>query len=107
MGVRGQPTAQIERVADGLVRLGWIERSLDSVRLTSRGLEEARQMIRKHRLWELYLTMKLDIESDRVHRDAEQMEHALTEETVAEIERVLGHPRVDPHGRPIPPGRPA
>ena len=59
-------------------------------------------MVRKHRLWELYLTRRLELPSDHVHRPAEAMEHALDATAVAELERLLGHPTHDPHGRPIP-----
>ncbi len=60
-------------------------------------------MVRKHRLWEVYLTRRLELASDHVHRDAEAMEHALSDAAVADLERQLGYPTVDPHGRPIPP----
>lgn len=107
MGVRGQPSRQLARLATRLETAGLIEREADALRLTAGGLAEARQLIRKHRLWELYLTVKLDLASNSVHRDAEQMEHALTDETALELERVLGNPQVDPHGRAIPPARTA
>ena len=61
--------------------------------------------MRKHRLWELYLTRRLELPSDHVHRDAETMEHALTDEDVIALEQALGNPDTDPHGRPIPPRR--
>ena len=59
--------------------------------------------MRKHRLWETYLTRRMEIASDHVHRDADWMEHALDDEAVAELEEKLGFPSVDPHGQPIPP----
>ncbi len=72
-----------------------------------RGLLEAEQVVRKHRLWELYLTRRLELPSDHVHRDAEAMEHALSDQAVAELDEALGFPASDPHGRPIPPARTA
>lgn len=105
LGVRGQPNRVLRHVARRLLREGLLEEREDALRLTPAGLVEAEQIVRKHRIWELYLTRKLEIASDRVHRDAEMMEHALSEETVAELEAALGHPEWDPHGRRIPPAR--
>jgi Mn-dependent DtxR family transcriptional regulator len=63
-------------------------------------------VVRKHRLWEVYLTRRLELASDHVHRDAEAMEHALSDDAMLRLDEMLGHPTLDPHGRPIPP-RPA
>jgi manganese/zinc/iron transport system permease protein len=103
MGVRGQTAAQLADSARPLVRSGLLETDNDAFRLTPRGLLEAEQVVRKHRLWELYLTRRLELPSDHVHRDAEAMEHALSEAAVAELDEALGFPATDPHGRPIPP----
>ena len=104
MGLRGQGAREIERNARSLLREELLEVSRDDdLRLTQAGLAEAQQVVRKHRLWELYLTRRLELPSDHVHRDAEGMEHALSEEAVAELEERLGFPQEDPHGRPIPP----
>ncbi|HEX6201696.1 MAG TPA: iron dependent repressor, metal binding and dimerization domain protein, partial [Thermoanaerobaculia bacterium] len=70
--------------------------------LTGRGRPEAARIVRKHRLWELYLTRQLELAADHVHRDAEAMEHALPEETVEALDARLGYPERDPHGRLIP-----
>ena len=110
MGVRGQTARELSRSARPLVERGLLERTGDALRLTARGLGEAARVVRKHRLWELYLTRRLELARDHVHRDAEAMEHALTDAAVADLERQLGYPTTDPHGRPIPPpppGRPA
>jgi Mn-dependent DtxR family transcriptional regulator len=61
--------------------------------------------LRKHRLWELYLTRRLELAHDHVHRDAEAMEHALTDDDADRLDELLGRPATDPHGRPIPRGR--
>lgn len=103
MGMRGQSSARLLRSARPLVGAGLVELEADAVRLTPAGRREAESVVRKHRLWELYLTRRLELPSDRVHRDAEAMEHALTEDAVAELETLLGYPEVDPHGRRIPP----
>ena len=106
MGLRGQTSRQLAAGAGPLVAAGLLERSPDAVRLTPAGRREAAAVVRKHRLWELYLTRRLELPSDHVHRDAESMEHALTETAVAELEELLGFPERDPHGRPIPPRTP-
>ncbi len=107
MGLRGQSGSQLTRTARRLRARGLLAPVGDGLRLTDRGLRAAESVIRKHRLWELYLTRRLELPTDHVHRDAETMEHALTDEAVEAIEEVLGHPKTDPHGRPIPPKRAA
>jgi manganese/zinc/iron transport system permease protein len=102
MGMRGHSATAIRSVASKLRQRGWIEPEADSLRLTQTGHHEAERLVRNHRLWELYLTRRLELPPDHVHRDAESMEHALSPETVAELDRTLGHPTRDPHGRSIP-----
>ena len=102
MGMRGQSYGQLRRVARRLVRRGLVERHSDGVRLTSGGKEAAMRIVRKHRLWELYLTRQLELAADHVHRDADVMEHTLSDEAVALLEKALGFPTTDPHGQPIP-----
>ncbi|MEX2381150.1 MAG: iron chelate uptake ABC transporter family permease subunit [Opitutales bacterium] len=70
--------------------------------LTPAGWVKASEIIRNHRLWELYLTHAADYEADHVHDDAEKIEHILGEETVRQLERRLNNPRRDPHGKMIP-----
>ena len=72
------------------------------VELTAAGERVALEIIRHHRLLELYLTKSLDVPWDRVHAEAEVLEHVLSEELEALIAAKLGHPTVDPHGDPIP-----
>lgn len=107
MGLRGQSGTQLTRTARRLRSRGLLAPVADGMLLTDRGLNAAEGVVRKHRLWELYLTRRLELPSDHVHRDAETMEHALTDEDVAALEKVLGNPQSDPHGRPIPPRRAA
>ena len=102
MGLRGQSAAQLARSARPLVRAGWVERSGDALRLTGAGRREASQVVRNHRLWELYLKRRLELPADHVHRDAEAMEHVLSPDLTDEIDRLLDFPRIDPHGREIP-----
>ena len=70
--------------------------------LTPEGFREASRMVRNHRLWELYLTQRAGYAQDHVHDSAEEMEHLLAEENIADMMRVLGNPQTDPHGKPIP-----
>lgn len=72
------------------------------VTLTERGDKIARQLIRKHRLWEVFLLEKLDFAWDEVHAMAEQLEHIHSPELVERLDKFLGHPKFDPHGDPIP-----
>ena len=72
------------------------------VELTDAGRRVALEVLRHHRLLELYLARSLDVPWDRVHAEAEVLEHVLSEELEALIAAKLGHPTVDPHGDPIP-----
>jgi DtxR family transcriptional regulator, Mn-dependent transcriptional regulator len=72
------------------------------VSLTHAGEQVALEVIRHHRLLELYLAETLGIGVDDVHDEADRLEHALSEELEARIDRALGFPTHDPHGDPIP-----
>jgi len=70
--------------------------------LTDKGLAVALEMVRHHRLIEQFLAELLDMPWDRVHAEAERLEHVLSEELEERIAAKLGHPTHDPHGDPIP-----
>jgi DtxR family transcriptional regulator, Mn-dependent transcriptional regulator len=70
--------------------------------LTHAGERVALEVIRHHRLLELYLAETLGIGIDDVHDEADRLEHALSEELEARIDKALGFPTHDPHGDPIP-----
>jgi DtxR family Mn-dependent transcriptional regulator len=72
------------------------------VRLTEAGEQVALKVIRKHRLWEVFLVEKLGFNWDEVHDIAEQLEHIDSEELVEKLDEFLGFPKFDPHGDPIP-----
>ncbi len=72
------------------------------ISLTPSGRSVALEVIRHHRLLELYLSEALGYNLDEVHEEAERLEHHVSEELEARMERVLGFPRFDPHGDPIP-----
>jgi DtxR family Mn-dependent transcriptional regulator len=72
------------------------------VSLTASGKKAAITVIRKHRLWELFLVSKLGFNWDEVHEIAEQLEHIQSEQLVKKLYAFLGKPKYDPHGDPIP-----
>lgn len=72
------------------------------VRLTEAGERIALEVLRHHRLLELYLVEALDYSWDEVHEEADRLEHHISETLEARIAAILGHPTVDPHGDPIP-----
>jgi len=72
------------------------------VTLTSEGQRVALQMLRRHRLIELFLIDSLGYTWDEVHDEAERLEHAVSQEFIDRIAKMLGNPDVDPHGAPIP-----
>ncbi len=93
--------------ASGMVkRLGELglvtHRPYHGVQLTDAGRRVALEVIRHHRLLELYLVESLGVPWDRVHQEAEVLEHVLSEELEELIAAKLGHPTHDPHGDPIP-----
>jgi len=74
------------------------------VSLLSSGEEVARKLVRKHRLWEVFLVEKLNFTWDEVHDVAEQLEHIRSPKLVTELDAFLNYPKYDPHGDPIPDG---
>ncbi|AWA29204.1 iron-dependent repressor [Flavobacterium magnum] len=72
------------------------------VSLTDNGRLAAKMIVRKHRLWEVFLVEKLDFAWDEVHDIAEQLEHIKSEKLINKLDDFLGNPTEDPHGDPIP-----
>src|SRR6478609_175369 len=72
------------------------------VSLTDSGKLTAKMIVRKHRLWEVFLVEKLDFSWDEVHDIAEQLEHIKSEKLINKLDDFLGNPTEDPHGDPIP-----
>jgi manganese/zinc/iron transport system permease protein len=70
--------------------------------LNARGIEQSKRIVKLHRLWELYLTTKLNIKGDHVHEDADTIEHFITPELEKELEKILEFPAEDPHKTKIP-----
>ena len=100
MGVRPpSATAMIKKLAG----LGLANHALyRGVELTPAGEKVALEVIRHHRLLEQYLAQALGLPLDEVHIEADRLEHVLSEELEARIDRTLGYPTHDPHGDPIP-----
>jgi DtxR family Mn-dependent transcriptional regulator len=71
-------------------------------KLTGTGIKSAMEIVRKHRLWEVFLLEKLSYKWDEVHNLAEQLEHVGSSELADRLEKFLGFPDYDPHGDPIP-----
>jgi DtxR family transcriptional regulator, Mn-dependent transcriptional regulator len=86
-----------------LSALGLVEHQrYRGARLTRKGEKVALEVIRHHRLLEQYLSQTLGLPIDALHDEADRLEHALSEELEAHIDRSLGYPTHDPHGDPIP-----
>ncbi|MCS7155633.1 MAG: metal-dependent transcriptional regulator [Bacteroidota bacterium] len=72
------------------------------VKLTEAGRRRALQVVRRHRLWELFLAEVLGFSWDQVHEIADQLEHVESPLLEERLDAFLGHPKIDPHGHPIP-----
>lgn len=79
-----------------------VYKKYQGVSLTGKGKKIAARVIRKHRLWEVFLVEKLDFSWDEVHDVAEQLEHIQSPKLIHQLDAFLGNPKTDPHGDPIP-----
>jgi DtxR family transcriptional regulator, Mn-dependent transcriptional regulator len=97
--VPGTVTTMVKALADeGLVE----HQPRQGVRLTDTGRRMALNVLRKHRLIETFLVNVLKMDWSKVHEEAEQLEHAISDEVLDRLDALLGHPEADPHGDPIP-----
>lgn len=97
--VPGTVTTMVKALADeGLVE----HQPRHGVRLTGEGRRVALNVLRKHRLVETFLVNVLKMDWSKVHDEAEQLEHAISDEVLDRLDALLGHPETDPHGDPIP-----
>lgn len=85
-----------------LKRQGYIHNSNGYWYFSKAGRDKGQRVVKLHRLWELYLTEYLRIAPDHVHDDADTIEHILTPELEARLEKLLDYPKVDPHSSEIP-----
>lgn len=86
-----------------LARAGQIEWDAGGWRLTTAGRAEAAELVRTHRLWEAFMSTRLDLPPDHVHAPADRMEHFTGPALRDQLATDLAFPTRDPHGRPIPP----
>ena len=97
--VPGTATTMVKALADeGLVE----HQPRHGVRLTDPGRRVALNVLRKHRLVETFLVNVLKMDWSKVHAEAEQLEHAISDDVLDRLDALLGHPHSDPHGDPIP-----
>lgn len=90
-------------MAKGLSKQGFIKyEKYKGVSLTPKGKKTAIGILRRHRLWELFLMKSLGLGWEEVHTEAEHLEHQTTEFLMNKIDDFLGNPKFDPHGEPIP-----
>jgi DtxR family Mn-dependent transcriptional regulator len=100
LGVSAASASSMVKRLDGI---GLVEHvPYKGVVLTDRGMKVALEVLRHHRLLERYLAEELGVPWDRVHDEAEVLEHVLSDELEELIAAKLGHPTIDPHGDPIP-----
>jgi manganese/zinc/iron transport system permease protein len=92
----------LNKILRRLEAQGYLERTGNLWGLTNEGKTRGQRVVKNHRLWELYLTTYVHIAADHVHDDAETIEHLLTPELEAELERELNYPKIDPHSSEIP-----
>lgn len=86
-----------------LSRDGFVDyKKYKGIKLTSEGELYAKNMLRRHRIWEVFLNQTLGISWDKVHEEAEKLEHSSSDELINRLEEFLDYPDVDPHGYPIP-----
>ena len=93
-------------VTDMLKKLskdGYVDhKKYKGITLTKVGEEYAMNMVRRHRIWEVFLHQVVGIPWDRVHEEAENLEHSSSDELINRLEEMLNFPEFDPHGDPIP-----
>ena len=86
-----------------LSRDGFVDyKKYKSIKLTNEGESYAKNMLRRHRIWEVFLNQTLGMSWDKVHDEAEKLEHSSSDKLINLLEEFLDYPEVDPHGYPIP-----
>ena len=99
----GISPASVSEMVGRLSAEGWItNQPYHGFQLTKKGERIAVNLVRKHRLIEVFLQQHLKYEWDEVHSEAERLEHVISDTFVNKLEEYLGFPKYDPHGDPIP-----
>jgi manganese/zinc/iron transport system permease protein len=97
-------TSVFDKAFTTLSRKGLIDFKNQEITLTEAGIVEAQRVVRLHRLWEMYLTARLNFKNDHIHGTAETIEHLITEDLEKVLIEELNFPSKDPHQKPIPYG---
>jgi DtxR family Mn-dependent transcriptional regulator len=104
--IAGMLDTKASSVTDMLKKLSEKElvayQKYQGVTLTEKGFYSAKMIVRKHRLWEVFLVDKLNFSWDEVHEIAEELEHIKSENLINKLDAFLDFPSFDPHGDPIP-----
>lgn len=100
--IREFETDVLKSALKRLIRKGHLLRQGQSFQFSRAGLDEARRIVRLHRLWEMYLNKRLRLKADHIHPNAESMEHIISPEIEAQLLEELDYPERDPHQSPIP-----
>ena len=95
-------TNELERGLRGLIRKSLLLTNNGQFQFTEHGEKEAKRIVRLHRLWEMYLTQRMNFSEDHIHGTAESIEHIITPELELALEKELGFPKTDPHNKQIP-----
>jgi DtxR family Mn-dependent transcriptional regulator len=102
-GVLNVSPASVSEMVAKLAKPGWIKNTpYRGFSLTKEGEKIAVNMVRKHRLIEVFLQQHLGYTWDEVHNEAEKLEHVCTDKFINKLDEYLGYPKFDPHGDPIP-----
>ena len=73
-----------------------------SIKFTQKGRKMAQKLTSKHRLIEIFLKNTLKVQNVNIHEEAHRLEHAFSDESIEKLRKMLGNPKLDPHGKPIP-----
>jgi DtxR family Mn-dependent transcriptional regulator len=102
-GKLGISNAAVTDMLRKLSREGYVDyKKYRSVTLTEKGKTYARNMVRRHRIWEVFLNQVVGMPWDKVHDEAHRLEHSSSDELINRMEEMLEFPEYDPHGDPIP-----
>ncbi len=99
---RAVDTHSLQKDLKRMVRHGFLTENNKTFTLTKRGNTEAARVLRSHRLWELYLTKRMNFKEDHIHGAAETIEHLITPEIEEQLLKELDFPTSDPHNKEIP-----
>lgn len=95
-------TNKLESLLKQMIKNGLISKNRGTYKLTKQGVFEGMRIVRLHRLWELYLTQRMNFKEDHIHGTAETIEHLITPEIEKELLKDLDFPKEDPHRKSIP-----